>query len=499
MNWVELSTALCNTAVVAMGALVTTIPLATCLAWLLQRTNIYGARSAWILLSSQLILPLYATVGAWSAGFGTQGWWPLAQSLVVRSPLTSLAAVTFVHAVTAVPGAVWILSLGLRTVKRSHEELALMDGGAGNVFYRVVLPNLLPWLAAAGFWVIVPVFTEMVVTNLYQVPTLSEQIYLDISLGSANATTYLVSLLGCVVPLCLIALVLSRILPGLVSITRDIQQHPPLQLALRGWRLTLSLALWTIIVSLVLIPISNLVLKAGWQTEIDAAEVLRHRWTWQRFGLTLWETCWLFQPEFSWTAQLALIAASCALLAAAWLRFRTTTPVIASGCYLLSLILISLPGPVVGALTSSLFVSTRNPALNWLYDHTLAAPILAQQSRLFPLAWLLVSGLAASISTPARELARLDQLSWWTHCWYVIWRPTWRLWVTAWLLLIAVSAGELSSHLLLLPPGVTTLAQRLFEFLHFGMRYQDSGLCLAFIALGWLTAIVVWKTRTGRA
>ncbi len=50
-----------------------------------------------------------------------------------------------------------------------------------------------------------------------------------------------------------------------------------------------------------------------------------------------------------------------------------------------------------------------------------------------------------------------------------------RLWLLAWLVLAAVSAGELSTHLLLLPPGVTTVAQRLFELLHFGMRYQDIG------------------------
>jgi len=499
VNWVELFTALCNTAVVATGVLITSVPLATCLAVLLQRTDVLGARAAWIILSSQLVLPLIATVGAWSAGFGTQGWWPLSQAMVVRSPLTALAAVTFMHAVAAIPGAVLILSLGLRQARQSHEELAWLDGGGGNVLRRIVLPGLTPWLAATSFWVIVPVFTEMVVTNLYQVPTLPEQVYLDMSLGVASTMTYLVSLIGCVLPMCMLALGLRRHLPSLSQTYRDVHQHAPRRFNLRRWRWPVSLVLWTIVAMIVAIPSSNLLLKAGWQTEWDAGDMLIHRWTWQRFGLTLWETCSLFRPEFQWTATLAFSAATCALVAAAALRLSSNRSTVMAVINLLCLVCISLPGPLVANITSGLLVTTRIPVLGWLYDHTLAAPILAQQTRLFPIAWLLVGGIAASISLTTRELAQLDRWSWWSRSWYVIWRPTWQLWLTTWLLLMAVSAGELSSHLLLLPPGVTTLAQRLFEFLHFGMRYQDSGLCLAFVVLGWLIAIIVWNTRTGRA
>jgi ABC-type Fe3+ transport system permease subunit len=163
------------------------------------------------------------------------------------------------------------------------------------------------------------------------------------------------------------------------------------------------------------------------------------------------------------------------------------------------LLLIAMPGPLVANLISRVFLSARLPGLAWLYDHSLVAPILAQQTRLLPLAWLLAGGILATISARTWEMAEIDSLSMWTRWWAVIWRPTWRLWLVAWLLLAATSAGELSTHLLLLPPGVTTVAQRLFEFLHFGMRYQDSGLCLALVLLGWLVAIVVWNTRSGRA
>ena len=499
MNWAELTTATLNTLAVVAGVLFTTVPVAFFLAVTLARTNVFGARLAWLVICSQLVVPLYATVGAWSAGFGTQGWWPLSQAFVVRSPWSGLAAVTFMHAISAMPSAVMILLLGLGWTRRSQEELALVEGGFLNLGRRVLLPEMRVWLAAAGFWAIVPVLTEMVVTNLYQFPTLAEQVYLDISLGSATGLTYAVSIGLCMLPLLALAWSVRRHLPSLSELRTHMAQHPPARLALGAWRVPLSAVLWCIVVGIALVPLVNLCMKAGWESALDASGAMKHRWTWSRFSQTLLETGTLFSSEFRWSATLAASSSTAALglaVVVRWLaRSRSKRRTINGLC----LILISMPGPLVAALITQLFLSRSLPGLGWLYDHTLLAPVLAQQTRLFPLAWLIVGGILATISSQAWELAAVDQLSAWSQIRIVIWRPTWRLWLAAWLLLAAMSAGELSTHLLLLPPGVTTLAQRLFEFLHFGMRYQDSGLCLALVALGWLVAIVVWNTRTGRA
>jgi iron(III) transport system permease protein len=152
----------------------------------------------------------------------------------------------------------------------------------------------------------------------------------------------------------------------------------------------------------------------------------------------------------------------------------------------------------VGLVVTYLFLHLPLPSVAWLYDHSLAAPVLAQQARLLPLAWVFSLVIPATIPQALWDLAELDQLSRWDRLRWVLLRPTWSLWLAGWLLLMAVSAGELSTYLLMLPPGVTTVAQRLFELLHFGMRYQDSGLCLVLLLLGWLVAIVSWKTRIGR-
>jgi ABC-type Fe3+ transport system permease subunit len=41
-----------------------------------------------------------------------------------------------------------------------------------------------------------------------------------------------------------------------------------------------------------------------------------------------------------------------------------------------------------------------------------------------------------------------------------------------------LSVADLSAILLVLPPGVTPISARIFELLHYGVRYQESGVCL---------------------
>lgn len=484
----------------AVGVLVIAMPISILLAVGIVRTNMLGARWAWLAVCSQLVVPLYALVGAWSAGFGTQGWWPLSQVAVAGSALAKLGAVTFVHSMAAIPSCVLILSLGLQWTRRSREEMALIEGGNANLVRRVLLPEMAGWIAAAGFWAIVPVLTEMVVTNLYQLPTLPEQVYLDISLGSASSRTYLVSVGLCMLPLLFAAWCLRKQLPALSTLAVQISQHPPRRLELRSWRWPLSAIVWTIIALLVGVPAINLMIKAGWQSQLDQSGAMRHHWSPSRFGQTLVETSTMFTSEFYWSAMLATASAIVALLSASalrspWVSGRSN---LRRQCInMLCLLLIAMPGPLVASLMTQLFIQV--PVLGWFYDRTLLAPVMAQQTRLLPLAWLLVGGILSTIGQPAWEMAQVDQLSLWQRWHLLVWRPTWRLWLLAYLLLAAVSAGELSTHLLLLPPGVTTVAGRLFELLHFGMRYQDSGLCLALVVLGWVVGIAVWKTRAGRA
>ena len=168
------------------------------------------------------------------------------------------------------------------------------------------------------------------------------------------------------------------------------------------------------------------------------------------------------------------------------------------GVTILCLLAVATPGPIVGMGLIWLLNRPSPQILGVLYDQSLLAPVLAQQCRLIPLAWLLAFGILASISKSSREQAAMDGLGRFAFLRVVIWPQTGALWIVSWLLLAVLSIGELSSTILVLPPMVTTLSIRLFEMLHFGMRHQDSGLCGALMLFGWVMSFVFWKTLRER-
>jgi iron(III) transport system permease protein len=249
---------------------------------------------------------------------------------------------------------------------------------------------------------------------------------------------------------------------------------------------------------LVGLPLFNLLAKAGWQPQVVATGETSYTWSYLRFGVTLYESITLYSREYYWSGLLAAGASSIALLAAIVLRLLTRSYgsfVIVSAAMFG---IVVIPGPIVGSWVIGLLNRPYPLWLGQLYDNTLAAPILAQQFRLLPLAWLLTTTIVASISPRTWQQAQLDGLHWTARLRWVVLPQTWASWIMAALLLVVTSIGELSCSILVLPPGVTTLSMRLFEMLHFGMRHQDSGLCLILVLVGWLVAGIGWKTLSDR-
>ncbi len=474
------------------------VPAGTLLAILLIRTDVFGKRWLWIAVGSQLATPLYVCAGAWNAGFGSQGWWPLSAVVAMQFETTAMLAVIFVHAVVAVPWVCWIVALGLMWSGRSLEESALIEGGMLSVMKRVIVPSLAPWIAVSCVWCCVPVLTEMVITNLYQVPTIAEQVYLDASRGAVSPLTYPVAVIFCMLPIVALAIVVGRQLPPWSELIARARQHTPATLRWGRWRKLVSAIGWLFVSGLVFLPIANLVVKAGWQPYTDAAQKAHYGWSLSRFLTTAVESLTLFTREFYWSAVLATLAASTAMALAAAILISCRCGWQRVFVGLVMLLLIGTPGALVGTLLIFLMNRSEPAFLGQLFDRTLAAPILAQQFRLLPFAVLMVSGLLSTIDGRSWELARQEGLSAWQRCRTILWPQTGSRWLLVWLILVVLSVGELSSTILVLPPGVTTLSMRLFEMLHFGMRHQDSGLCLLLLAVGWGVSAIVLKTLTDR-
>lgn len=511
----ELTISITNTLLVIGASLIVAVPLGVWLALVLFRTNVIGRRLAWVALGSQLAVPLYIFAGGWSAGFGLQGWISsfagelpgltlLSQVLGDGQPGTigaagtngAIVAVAVIHGVAAIPWVTLLISIGLMWIDRAEEEQASLEGGAFNIARRVILPRLQGFLLVACLWCIVPILTEMVVSNLFQVPTVAEQVYLDASQGTVSPMTYVSGFSLCALPVCLLLGVAVWRSPKWEDVNFRSRHFSANVVSLRR-RGLVSVTVWFLIFVLVGLPIANLIAKAGWQPFVDAEGLTQYGWSFERLMTTADESIRLFKPEFAWSGVLSSASSLIALGMAAVL-FALTKGVLRFVCNAVMVVMIAVPGPLVGMIVIWLLNRSSPAFLGWLYDHTLTAPILAQQFRLLPLAWLLVWVVMSAISKQSWEQAKLDGFGRLQMLRVVVLPQTAGSWIAAWLLLFAVSVGELSCTILVLPPGVTTVSMRLFEMLHFGMRHQDSGLCCVLILLGWAISIILWAAQRSR-
>jgi ABC-type Fe3+ transport system permease subunit len=70
-------------------------------------------------------------------------------------------------------------------------------------------------------------------------------------------------------------------------------------------------------------------------------------------------------------------------------------------------------------------------------------------------------------------------------------------WLIAFWIGFSIAFGDLASYLLIQPPGVTTVAMRMFDLLHYGTKNREAGLAVALAIFGsvsslaWLSAVPI--------
>ena len=95
----------------------------------------------------------------------------------------------WIHGLWAVPWVTLIVAAALRWSEPELEEAALLDATSVQVFLHVTLRRAWPGIVAASVWVLLVATSEIVVTDLYQVRTLAEELYTGFALDDDMATT----------------------------------------------------------------------------------------------------------------------------------------------------------------------------------------------------------------------------------------------------------------------------------------------------------------------
>ena len=73
----------------------------------------------------------------------------------------------------------------------------------------------------------------------------------------------------------------------------------------------------------------------------------------------------------------------------------------------------------------------------------------------------------------------------------------WQL--TVWLVVFALSMGELSATALVVPPGTPPLSVRLLTLLHYGVEDRVAAICLAMTIASWAIGLAVIALLRRRA
>jgi iron(III) transport system permease protein len=203
---------------------------------------------------------------------------------------------------------------------------------------------------------------------------------------------------------------------------------------------------------------------------------------------------WQFRFEFGWSLAIAQLSAGVGLLIATPLAFWATRSRIAAMiAFTLTAICLALPGPVVGLGIVRFFTALPGSLAEYLYSRTLAAPVLALSIKCFPLTMGIVwSGLRRA-EREMFDTARLAGASPWQQLVKLALPTRSALLLCAFLASVVFNLGDLAASILVVPPGVSTLAIRVFGLIHYGVEDRLAALCLATMGILFLFGVlVVW-------
>jgi ABC-type Fe3+ transport system permease subunit len=96
-----------------------------------------------------------------------------------------------------------------------------------------------------------------------------------------------------------------------------------------------------------------------------------------------------------------------------------------------------------------------------------------------------------SIPREVLECAAVDGAGSWMQLFRIALPMRWTAVAAAWLIALAVSLGDLSAVILVLPPDVYLLSTSIFNLLHYGVDDRAAGLCLSMLLIFTLLAAAV--------
>lgn len=361
------------------------------------------------------------------------------QMIGSRTGLPPLASTAAILSWSYFPIPFFLLLLGMGSLERSGIEFGLLAGRRRGVMRFLVLPRLLPVMAASGLLVFLFAFMQSEVPSLTNYPVYPEEFLARIVLAERGAAV------GLAAPQIAAVLIL---LPVLFSLGKDLLQgdwrEGGLAALVDGFPRRGMLVMAAFLLPAALFASPLILLVQGKFTGFLSKN-----------GTAL-----------TTSAVLGLISAGGAALLAHFIA----DGILAAGerCRLLLLggvlLPLLLPGPLFGL---GMIEIAQWPGLYWLTagDGLL---VLTHALRIAPLLVLLLEGVRRQARQAEKDDSRTFGISWFARQRYLRFPREWPQLVLAGGVGFALILAELSTTILIVAPGTETSVLRLYNQMHYG-------------------------------
>ncbi len=462
------------------------LPIGVLLAWVSAGRGFWAAAVRWFCIVG-VLLPVFVHVTAWDAAFGKLGLLTNTFGSVLTPIVARWPAAVWIHSMIAAPQIAILFLVAMRSGTENWEDALRLEAPAFTANLRIVVWRFMPVAVAGVLWTMISCAREIGVTDIYQIGTLSEQVYLGYSLGQLNAIGAAwtpeqladAQNLGTGITVLTIALLSASAMFAFVSMSRCLGRSESQRPAVRKpvGRL-LQVVGFFLMVVVVVVPIVNLIGRVGFAVaRVDGQPVA----TWDfRSAMTAISGVFTnFQDEFTWSFLIAAASASlvvCIAMPLVWFCRKSLVGMVFVAA--LFGIFASIPGPSLGLFVGKLFGWIELSAVQYLFDRTIAAPVMANVLFCLPLALPIFWFLSSQVSIDQQEYAKLEGVSSWRQFVQFVFLGQWQANLGAWFLIAAFSFAELSATQMVLPPGMDTVPRLALGMLHAGVNESTAALTL---------------------
>ena len=499
LGWIVIGDVWSRTLGLGLAASALAIPLGLVICWAIRQGGRFGR---WLMLACLVLsmLPMVIHVSAWDAAIGKLGWLTTVRGNVLTPLLSGWWAAVWTHGVIAAPQIGLLLYFCENKQQRIYEEQALLDASGWTTFFTVSLWRLWPLLMVALLWVIVTCSREITVTDLYQVETFAEQIYLGYSLGTGNTagvwptaidvevnvgfwtTAIYVSLLA------VAAVVMFMVLTDVSRPNENDTSSSP-----RRVNRIASLVGSILLLLLVAVPAANVLVRSSFYVDM-VNEAPMQKYSLEQIFRVVQKSCLDYRGEMIWSLVISLASATtaiiCSVLLVRWTYGSSTkrwifAVVVATG--------LALPGPVTGSVLAGAFATPTWPWFVWLVNYTIFAPVVATTIFTAPLVALAVWFVLHQTPRNVTDAASLDGLSESGSFWRVRFAGNLSMIIGCWLLACVLCFGELSASQMVRPAGMDTVARKMLGDLHAGVNELTAGISIVVAAAAIGVSLIGWS------